>query len=172
MVASVLTPSLAWWWEDGLFFFRCGDTQFAFVTKTGTTHVFDLVTGRAEKLTTDLGRAIHKEAVLLARRQLASPEYDERTRGAIMLGVLRDRDSIPTLKRLLADATAKGTQSSGFGPSYPFYDVQAAAGAALAMLLGREAAPLLEARLRGANPEMAQHWTGLLGEIRAAQPKR
>jgi len=170
MLKAEVTPSLSWWRESGWCFFRPGQLQFAFVAKTATVHVFDLPTGRVVRLTATIQRAVRHEAVLLARKQLASPDYDERTAGAMMVGVLGDRDSIPTLKRLLNDPTVTGTRSTGRSPGYPFYDVQAAAGAALARLLGKKAAPLLEGKLRGANPEMARHWIGLLGEIGQKNP--
>jgi hypothetical protein len=166
------TASLLWWHETGWCFFRAGQSQFVFLSKTGTVHVFDLVTGHNVRLTTALQQAVRHEGVLLARKQLASPDYEERTAAAMMAGVLGDRDSIPTLKRLLNDSTVAGTRATGDSPGYPFYDVQAAAGAALARLLGNKAAPLLKAKLRGANPEMTLHWRGLLEEIDQKTPGR
>lgn len=170
MFNADVTPSLGWWHTSGWCFFRPGQLQFVFLSKTGTVHVFDLATGHTVRSSAGLREAVRQEGIVRARKQLASADYEERTSGAMMVGVLGDRDSIPTLKRLLNDPTVAGTRATGDSPGYPFYDAQAAAGAALARLLGNKAAPLLKAKLRGANPEMTLHWRALLEEIGQKNP--
>jgi len=153
-----------WWSEDALFFFRPGQTEFALVTKQGTVRAFALATGRMLQLTPAQERAIRNQALATARKGLSSAEPAHRMTGATMVGVLGDKGSVPRLKQLLEDWTYRGTRNS-----YLFYDVQVAAGGALAALLGAEAAPLLEAKLPKANPQMAQEWARLLGQIGAAR---
>jgi len=170
---SGVSPMSLWWKGDGLFFFRRGQTQFACVTQRGTVRVFSLATGQPVSLSPGLHAAVRHEAVVLARQSLASGDYDQQTTGAIMVGVLGDVTSVPVLKQLLEDWRAKGIvftiRSSGMYEGYPFYGVQAAAGEALAMLLGPDAAPLLERKLAGANPQMSEQWARLLDQIRPAE---
>ena len=170
---SGVSPMSLWWKGDGLFFFRRGQTQFACVTQRGTVRVFSLATGQPVSLSPGLHAAVRHEAVVLARQSLASGDYDQQTTGAIMVGVLGDVTSVPVLKQLLEDWRAKGIvftiRSSGMYEGYPFYGVQAAAGEALAMLLGPDAAPLLERKLAGANPQMAAHWKRLLRKTAGAE---
>jgi len=161
-----LSESSLWWSERALFFFRPQQTQFAFVTQRGTIRAFDLATGSMMKLTPDLAQEVRGEAVLLARQHLSSRDPDERVTGATIVGVLGDKDSIPTLKRLLDDTTDMGSVGP---PMCTWYGVQAAAGEGLAALLGANAAPLLKAKLPHANTQMARHWVELLGRVGAAR---
>ena len=158
-----LSVSSLWWSEDGLFLFRPGQTEFAFITKQGTVRAFALATGAMIQLASGEEREIRSQGLSLARKALFSGNPADRTTGATMVGVLGDKDSVPRLKQLLEDWTYRGTRNS-----HRLYDVQAAAGEALAALLGAKAAPLLEAKLPKANPQMAQEWAELLGKIRAA----
>jgi len=159
------------WARNGLFFFRQRETQFAFVTQRGTVRVFDLASGQMLALTSELDRKVRREAVLLARKGLASRRRQTRASRAVLLGVLGDRRSVPALKRLLEDrcVTYWAGISDRPGRSYSMYGVQLAAGGALAAILGAKAAPLLEPMLPGPNVHMTEQWIDLLGTIRMAR---
>jgi len=159
-----LSVSSLWWSKDGLFFFRPGQTEFALITKQGTVLAFALATGQMLQLSPGQEREIRSQALAIARKRLFSAEPADRRTGATMVGVLGDKESVPRLKQLLEDWTYRGTRNS-----YPFYEVHVAAGEALAALLGAKAAPLLEGKLPKANPQMAQEWARLLGQIGAAR---
>jgi HEAT repeat protein len=161
-----VTVSSLWWSEHALFFLRPGQTQFAFVTQYGTVRVFDLKTGGMLALTAGRRRGVRGDAIALARKNLSSSDPDERATAATTVGVLGDKDSVPRLRELLDDTSSRGTVGP---PMHPFYEVQAAAGEAIAALLGVEAAPLLEVKLSEANPQMARRWAELLGKVGAAR---
>ena len=160
-----LSESSRWWSKRTLFFLRPGQVQFAFVTQHGTIRLFDLATGSMLPLTPGRGRGVHSDALTLCRKGLVSRNAEERATGATIIGVLGDKHSVRRLKELLDDPASVRTVGP---PMHPFYDVRAAAGEALTAILGAEAAPLLEAKLSHANPQMARKWAELLGEIGAA----
>jgi HEAT repeat protein len=153
------------WADHGVFFFRRRETQFAFATRQGTLRVFDLASGKCLPLTRALQRKVRSEALSFARKWLTSRRAVSRESGAVMVGALGDRESVPALKRLLRDRSVLGTVGVGDRPPEDRYGVRLAAGGALAAILGEGAAPLLERKLPGLNPYMTTKWVDLLSSI-------
>jgi hypothetical protein len=155
-----ITASSRWWGSNALFFFRQGQKQFAFVTERGTIGVFELATGRRLPLSSALKMAVRQEALQITRKEVRHPNPFCRTRAALLLGTLGDRSDIPALKALLHDPTSScRVIMSYWRQPQKRFEVQLAAGKALARLLGAEAVPLLDAKLPGANRYMLL-WSG------------
>jgi len=164
-----ITASSRWWGSNALFFFRQGQKQFAFVTERGTIGVFELATGRRLPLSSALKMAVRQEALQITRKEVRHPNPFCRARAALLLGTLGDRSDIPALKALLHDPTSScRVIMSYWRQPQKRYEVQLAAGKALARLLGAEAVPLLDAKLPGANRYMTLEWIELLKKTGAA----
>lgn len=164
------TISSVWWSSGGLFFFPAQQTQFAFVTAQGTIRCFDLASGRMLALGPQLKAQVRGEAIQKSRDLLCSDDAGERIHGAAVAAALGDKESIPALKRLLDDPTAESVHwvYEDMTGDHQAYRVRLAAGRALVKLLGANAAPLIDARLRGANDYMAYHWIPMLADTGAA----
>jgi hypothetical protein len=164
-----ITASSRWWGSNALFFFRQGQKQFAFVTERGTIGVFELATGRRLPLSSALKMAVRQEALQITRKEVRHPNPFCRARAALLLGTLGDRSDIPALKALLHDPTSScRVIMSYWRQPQKRYEVQLAAGKALARLLGAEAVPLRDAKLPGANRYMTLEWIELLKKTGAA----
>jgi hypothetical protein len=113
--------------------------------------------------------AVRQEALQITRKEVRHPNPFCRTRAALLLGTLGDRSDIPVLKALLHDPTSScRVIMSYWRQPQKRFEVQLAAGKALAQLLGAEAVPLLDAKLPGANRYMTLEWIELLKKTGAA----
>lgn len=154
------TVSSIWWSTPGLFHFTEKGDRFGFLTHWGSFGLFDVTTGLklpSSGLETD---AFRDEARKVEQKDLQGG--GEITRGVMLAGLLKDRTSVPTLKQLLTDPSHCQMISTGRQDNY--YGLQLDAGKALVRILGKEAAPLLEKRLAGANSSMAEAWIELIQE--------
>ncbi|HLJ57789.1 MAG TPA: HEAT repeat domain-containing protein, partial [Chthonomonadaceae bacterium] len=155
--------SSIWWSVPGLFrFANAGDT-FGFIVQSGVVGVFDARTG--ERLPDDSAQAIafRREAIAVSRADLRGGGV---SRGVMVAGVLKDASSVRLLKKLLRDPSYCEQITSNRRGRY--YGLQIDAGAALVRILGKAAAPDLEARLESCEPMMAEHWIELLKDAGGA----
>jgi len=165
------TVSSIWWSSDALFFFLNGQTQFAFITRRGTIRIFDVATGQLLPLSPALKSAVYREAIKTAWRGAKCLNPHCRSKGAMFLGILKDKASVPILQQLLNDPNFCLLIYSGQRPQR-IYTVQLAAGEALVSLLGPKAVPLLDAKLPGANRYMTLQWIKLIERTGAAHQSR
>lgn len=158
-----LTVSSTWWITGARLYIRPNQQQFAFMTQHGTIKCFDLYTGELVPLAEDDKVSIREEVLLYARENLSNSDAGTREDCAILLGVLKDKESITSLKKLL-DEDPRYWLIYTDEHEYKDFIVRQAAAQALVSILGDEAAPLVGAKALGAvkNGEYALHWANIL----------
>ena len=160
-----VSVSSTWWDRTGIAFLRPNNHHFVIVTDIPRIIVLDLTTGAIVTVTQELRQAVLAEARAWVRDDLAGETGSDR-RIAVRLSYLADRSAVKTLEGMLADSE-HGTVFED-GERHQRYALRLRAGAALVRLLGVEAVPLLQGRLKDANPYMRGEWKELIEQAQTA----
>lgn len=167
--AARRSVSSLWWNENAWFSLIDDDRRFALVTQGGTVRCFDLPTGKMLDLSDEKRAGIVRLVRADAEKWVQSEKAGDRIRGITLLGGLRLKESETIAKRLFQDKTPTGSVSKGDLPSVEDYGVQTAAALALVRLIGREAIPVIEQELLGANWYMKEELTKVLERARQSR---
>jgi len=169
---STLSISSLWWDEPESFLFLKNSDRFGCLTCWGEVAIFDATTGERLSEQGADGDELRSSVLQIAHRELESDKDREVGNGIRLVGLLKDRESVPKLRQLLTDPSF-GIMVTGVDDATRheerFYGNQLDAGKALVRILGREAAPLLEERLTTASTTfMRASWLGRIAESGAA----
>lgn len=129
---------------------------------------FDLETGDQVEVLPGERDALEAPLRAAIREKLASKDAHVREQGAEQAGVLRDKDSVPQLLKLLDDKAVTALYQYGDNPQRELPGVRIAAANALALILGKEAIPLFQERLKTATGADRGDWIAVLESLGVA----
>jgi len=106
----------------------------------------DLVNGQQVRANEQVGNALMKDVSELPRQDPMYLDDNKELSFAFMKASKGDKSAIPVLRKYLDDQSASGTEMRG-KKYFALHDNQTNAAISLAKLMGKDAAPLIEARL-------------------------
>ena len=159
------TVSSIWWSEPGWFSFLKGDREFAFVTTHETTQCFNVASGERVELDDKVRSEIHRLATIEVAAMLGDKDSAKRMAAAQLCGPLKAVQLVPKLKSLISDRTVTSSQGYDSEQMWDYYGVQVAAAGALAALIRKEAAPLIEPQLSNSTRAVGRDLLGIIADL-------